>query len=146
MFPLSVWEIGVMNNQTASIAAFGRLLMGAVFAFSGLGKIMAPTMTQGYIASAGLPLPLAAYLVAILIEFGGGLLLIAGFQTRIVAIVLAVFTLTTAVFFHNNFADQNQMINFLKNIFMIGGLLQVVAFGAGAYSLDARRFHSAVAT
>ena len=135
-----------MNNQTASIAAFGRLLMGAVFAFSGLGKIMAPTMTQGYIASAGLPVPLAAYLVAILVELGGGLLLIAGFQTRIVAIVLAVFTLATAVFFHNNFADQNQMINFLKNIFMIGGLLQVAAFGAGAYSLDARRFHSAVAT
>ena len=135
-----------MNNQTASIAAFGRLLMGAVFAFSGLGKIMAPTMTQGYIAAVGLPLPLVAYLVAILIELGGGLLLIAGFQTRIVAIVLAVFTLATAVFFHNNFADQNQMINFLKNIFMIGGLLQVVAFGAGAYSLDARRFHAAVAT
>ncbi len=135
-----------MNNQTASIAAFGRLLMGAVFAFSGLGKIMAPTMTQGYIAAVGLPLPLAAYLVAILIELGGGLLLIAGFQTRIVAIVLAVFTLATAVSFHNNFADQNQMINFLKNIFMIGGLLQVVAFGAGAYSLDARRFHAAVPT
>ena len=69
-----------MNNQTASIAAFGRLLMGAVFAFSGLGKIMAPTMTQGYIASVGLPLPLAAYLVAILIELGGGLLLVAGFS------------------------------------------------------------------
>ena len=135
-----------MNNQTASMAAFGRLLMGAVFAFSGLGKIMAPAMTQGYIAAVGLPVPLAAYLVAILIELGGGLLLIAGFQTRIVAIVLAVFTLATAVFFHNNFADQNQMINFLKNIFMIGGLLQVIAFGAGAYSLDARRFHAAVAT
>ena len=62
------------------------------------------------------------------------------------AIVLVVFTLATAVFFHNNFADQNQMINFLKSIFMIGGLLQVIAFGAGTYSLDARRFHSAVAT
>ena len=135
-----------MNNQTASIAAFGRLLMGAVFAFSGLGKIMAPTMTQGYIASVGLPLPLAAYLVAILVELGGGLLLIAGFQTRIVATVMAIFTLATAVLFHNNFADQNQMINFLKNIFMIGGLLQVVAFGAGAYSFDARRVQLAVPT
>ena len=133
-----------MNNQTASIAAFGRLLMGAVFAFSGLGKIMAPAVTQGYIASAGLPLPPAAYLIAILIELGGGLCLIAGYQTRIAAIVLAVFAFATAVLFHHNFADQNQMINFLKNIFMIGGLLQVVAFGAGAYSLDARRFHSAV--
>ena len=131
-------------NQTASIAAFGRILMGAVFAFSGLGKIIAPTATQGYIASAGLPLPLVVYVVAILIELGGGLLLIAGFQTRIVAVVMALFALTTAVFFHNHFADPNQMIHFFKNIFMIGGLLQVVAFGAGAYSLDARRFHSAV--
>jgi putative oxidoreductase len=133
-----------MLNQTNLIAAVGRLLMGTVFAFSGLGKIMAPTMTQGYIASVGLPLPLAAYLVAILLELGGGLLLIMGFQTRIVATVLAVFTLATAIFFHNNFADQNQMINFLKNIFMIGGLLQVVAFGAGSFSLDGRRFRSAV--
>ena len=133
-----------MHNQTASIAATGRLLMGAVFAFSGLGKIMAPVMTQGYIASVGLPLPLAAYLVAILIELGGGLLLIVGFQTRIVATVMAVFTLATAVFFHNDFADQNQMIHFLKNIVIIGGLLQVAAFGAGFYSLDGRRFRSAV--
>ena len=134
-----------MYNQTSSTAAaFGRFLIGSVFAFSGLGKVMASTMTQSYIASVGLPLPLAAYLIAILVEVGGGALLIVGYQTRIVAIVMAIFALATAVFFHNNFADQAQMINFLKNIIIIGGLLQIFAFGGGAYSLDARRFRSAV--
>ena len=64
---------------------------------------------------------------------------VAGFRARGVAIGLAVFTLATAIFFHKNFADQNQMIHFLKNIMIIGGLLQIGHFGAGRYSLDARR-------
>jgi putative oxidoreductase len=67
-----------------------------------------------------------------------GLLLVAGFQARIVAAALALFTLATAVSFHSNFADQNQMIHFLKNVMMAGGLLQIVAFGAGALSIDNR--------
>jgi putative oxidoreductase len=65
-------------------------------------------------------------------------LLIAGFQARIVAAALAVFSLATAGAFHSNFADQNQMIHFLKNLMMAGGLLQIVAFGAGALSIDNR--------
>jgi putative oxidoreductase len=67
---------------------------------------------------------------------GGGLLLVAGYRTRFIAAVLAIFALATAVSFHNNFADQNQVIHFLKNVMMAGGLLQIVAFGAGALSLD----------
>ena len=70
---------------------------------------------------------------------GGGLALLLGFQTRLAATTLAIFTLATAVLFHNNMADQNQMIHFLKNIAITGGLLQVIAFGAGAFSLDNRR-------
>jgi putative oxidoreductase len=70
------------------------------------------------------------------VELGGGLLLVAGFQTRYVAAA----PLATAVSFHANFADQNQMIHFLKNVMMAGGLLQIVAFGAGAFSLDTRVF------
>jgi len=65
-------------------------------------------------------------------------LLIAGFKARAVAAVLALFSLVTAATFHNHFADQNQMINFLKNVMMAGGLLQIVAFGAGAISIDNR--------
>ena len=63
----------------------------------------------------------------------------AGYRTTFVATGMAVFTLATAVFFHNNFADQNQMIHFLKNIAIAGGLFQVAAFGAGSFSLDALR-------
>ena len=125
--------------QTKYIAALGRLLIAIMFIFSGFGKIMAPEATQGYIASVGLPVPLLSYLLAIVVEIGGGILLVVGYQTRIVSLVVAAFTLATAVFFHNNFADQNQMIHFMKNIAIAGGLLQVAAFGAGAFSLDARR-------
>lgn len=66
----------------------------------------------------------------------GGGVLIAGYRMRFVAIALAVFSLATGVSFHNDFADQNQMIHFLKNLMIAGGLLQIAAFGAGALSLD----------
>jgi len=128
-----------MNPQLRYLPAIGRLLIAAIFLISGAGKLAAPAMTQGYIASVGLPLPLLAYLLAVAIEVGGGILLVVGFQTRIVALVMAAFTVATALSFHTDFADQSQMINFLKNIAMTGGLLQVVAFGAGPFSLDNRR-------
>ena len=127
-----------MSNRSAWLAAFGRLLMATLFLLSGLSKIAAPAMTQGYIASVGLPLPLAAYGVAVVIEVGGSILLILGLQTRIVALVMAGFTVATALGFHHNFADQDQMIHFFKNITMAGGFLQLAAFGAGSFSLDAR--------
>ncbi len=128
-----------MQNQTTTLAAAGRVLIAVLFLLSGLGKIAAPAMTQGYIASAGLPAPLLGYLIAIIVEVGGGLLLVIGYQTRIVALVLAAFALAAGLAFHRDFADQNQMIHFLKNIAIAGGLLQVAAFGAGSLSLDARR-------
>jgi putative oxidoreductase len=127
-----------MNTQSTYLPAFGRLLIAVIFIISGLGEIVAPAMTQGYISSVGLPAPFFSYLLAIVVEIGGGILLVVGFQTRIVALVMAIFTIATAVFFHRDFADQNQMIHFLKNIAMAGGLLQVAAFGAGTFSLDGR--------
>jgi putative oxidoreductase len=124
----------------------GRLLIGLPFAMSGLSKLAAYGQTTAIIAAVGLPVPPLAYAVAVAIELGGGLLLIAGFQTRIVATALALFSIATAVSFHSNFADQNQMIHFLKNVMMAGGLLQIVDFGAGAISLDNRlRGHGIVA-
>lgn len=129
--------------QTNALAAAGRLLLAVLFLLSGLGKIAAPEMTQGYIASAGLPMPVVAYAVAVLVEVAGGVLLLIGYQARPVALVLAAFTLVAAVGFHANFGDQNQLIHFLKNIAIVGGLLQVAAFGAGALSVDARRLRAA---
>jgi len=128
-----------MNNSSNLSAATGRFLMAILFLLSGLGKIAAPAATQGFIASVGLPAPLVAYLGATTIEVAGGLLLLLGYRTRLVAVVLGAFTVLTAIFFHHNFGDQNQMIHFFKNIAITGGLLQIIAFGAGAYSLDSRR-------
>ncbi len=126
------------NSLTMYLPALGRLLLAVIFLLSGVGKIFAPGPTQAYIASAGLPLPFVAYGLAILVEVGGGLLLVFGYQTRTVALVLAAFTIATALGFHHDFADQKQMTHFLKNVAIAGGLLQVVAFGAGRFSLDAR--------
>jgi putative oxidoreductase len=127
-----------MLNKSSYIAAFGRLLIAALFLISGLGKIAAPAMMQGVIASAGLPFPLLALLIAIVIEVGGGILLILGYQSRIVASIMAVFAVAAALGFHRNFADQNAMVHFLKNISITGGLLQIAAFGAGSFSIDSR--------
>lgn len=128
-----------MEKQAPTIAAVGRIIIALIFIMSGLTKLGAAEQTQGYIASVGLPFPLLGYLIALATEIGVGLLLLVGYQTRIAAAWLAVFTVATAVFFHNNFADQNTMINFLKNLMITGGLLQIVATGATALSLDARR-------
>jgi putative oxidoreductase len=117
----------------------GRLLIGLPFAMSGLAKVAAYGPTIQMIGAVGLPFPALAFAVAVAVELGGGLLLIAGLRVRPVAIALALFSLAAAAFFHANFADQNQMIHFLKNVMIAGGLLQIAAFGAGAFSIDNRR-------
>jgi putative oxidoreductase len=122
-------------------ALVGRILIALPFLLSGIGKISAPAMTQGYIASVGLPLPVLGYAIAIAVEVGGGLLLLLGYRTRAIAAAMAVFALATAFGFHTNFADQNQMIHFMKNLMITGGLLQVAAFGAGRFSIDAHLSH-----
>ena len=114
-------------------------MIGAPFIMSGLGKLMAHDATVGYIGSVGLPLPQLAWVIALLVEIGGGALLVGGFRARLVALVMALFALATAISFHRNFADQNQMIHFLKNVMLAGGLLQIVYFGAGPLSVDASR-------
>jgi putative oxidoreductase len=128
------------------LPAVGRLLIALIFVMSGLSKIAAPANTIAFIQSAGAPFAPAALAVAVVVELIGGLALLAGFQTRLAAAVLAIFTLATAVLFHNNMADQNQMIHFLKNVAITGGLLQVIAFGGGAFSLDNRLKSVSVAT
>jgi putative oxidoreductase len=135
-----------MNDNTRYLPFAGRAIIGAVFLMSGLSKLAAYGATTALIATVGLPVPPLAWLVAVVVEAGGGLLLLLGFRTRAVALVLAAFVVATAVFFHRNFADQNQMIHFLKNLIIVGGLLQIAHFGAGAVSLDNRRkAHAAAA-
>jgi len=114
----------------------GRVLIVLPFAMSGLSKLAAHGPTVEKIAAVGLPFPRLAFAVAVAVELGGGLLLILGYRARSVALALAVFSVLTAVLFHSNFADQNQMIHFLKNVIMAGGLLQIAAFGAGAIGIE----------
>jgi len=135
-------------NATRYLPFVGRLLIGLPFVMSGLSKLAAYGPTTEVIGAVGLPAPPLAFAVAVVFVLGGGLLLLAGFQARFVAVALALFALVTAVSFHSNFADQNQMIHFLKNLMIAGGLLQIAGFGAGAISVDNRlsKGHEAVAT
>ena len=128
-----------MNASTTYAPALGRVLLAAIFLISGFGKLLNPAGTIGYISAVGLPLPELGYALAVIVEIGGGLLLIAGYQTRLAALALAALTLAAGIFFHNDFADQNQWIHFLKNAAIVGGLLQVAAFGAGRFSVDGRK-------
>src|SRR5690348_6368164 len=107
-------------NATRYLPFAGRLLIGLPFAMSGLSKLAAYGATTKYIEAVGLPMPALAFVVAVIVELGGGLALVAGWWTRLVALALALFSIATALSFHSNFADQNQMIHFLKNIMMAG--------------------------
>jgi putative oxidoreductase len=73
------------------------------------------------------------------LELAASVLLVVGYRTRFIATLLAVYSIVTALIFHHALGDQNQMFHFLKNLAMAGGLLQVAAFGAGAYSVDNRQ-------
>ena len=122
-----------------SLALAGRAGIAAIFLLAGWSKVTAPAYTIGYIQSVGAPFPEVAFAISVIVELIGGLALVLGYRTRLVAAGLAAFSVVTALMFHANLADQSQFINFFKNIAMAGGLLQVVAFGAGRYSIDARR-------
>ena len=126
-----------MNKLFESVEPYagliGRVLIAVLFVLSGWSKIGGYAGTQGYMQSAGVPgglLPLV-----ILVELGGGLAIIAGFYTRVVALLLAGFTVLAALLFHTG-ADQIQQIMFMKNLGLAGGFLFLFANGAGRLSVD----------
>lgn len=122
-------------NKYSSVVA--RILLAHIFVLAGMNKIMGYAGSQGYMEMMGVPgmlLPLV-----IILELGGGLALIAGWQARLVAYALAGFCVISALIFHHNLADQVQMIMFMKNLAIAGGLLLIAEHGAGAYSLDNRK-------
>ena len=110
-----------------------------MFLLFGYGKITAFAGTVSYMSSLGVPAPSLFALLAIIIEIVGGLLILIGYQTRIVALGLAVYVLISAFIGHSQWGDLNQFQHFMKNMAIVGGSLAFVAFGAGAYSLDARK-------
>ena len=127
-----------MDRKFDYLVVLGRILLAALFLWSGLGKLMSYQGTVGYISSVGLPMAPLAYLIAVIIEIGGGIALVVGFKTRIVAAVFAVYALVTALAFHANFGDLNQAVHFFKNISIAGGMLHVIVFGGGPLSVDAK--------
>ena len=115
----------------------GRILLSVLFLLSGVGKIGAYGGTAAYMSSAGVPGVLLPVVIAT--EVLGAIAIILGWQTRVAALLLAGYSLLAAVIFHTNFADQIEMIMFLKNVSIAGGFLLLAANGAGPLSLD-RRF------
>ncbi len=122
--------------QPAAMAA-ARVLMALIFILSGLSKIGAADAIRGYMEAMHVP----GFLLwpTIAFEIGAGLLIVLGYRTRVVALLLAGFSLLTAAIFHNQFSDQIQMIMFLKNIAMAGGFVLLASTGPGHLSLDAKR-------
>ncbi|AWI78346.1 DoxX family protein [Parazoarcus communis] len=134
----------MFNTLQNPLSLVGRLLLAALFLPAGIGKLTGFSGTVGYISSVGLPLPEVAAALALVVEIVGGLALIAGFGTRLAALVLGVFTLVASFFFHNYWgvaAEQQfvQQLLFFKNVAVAGGLFTLAALGAGAWSIDARR-------
>lgn len=112
----------------------GRIFLAHIFVLAGISKITGYAATQGYMESVGVPgmlLPLV-----IILELGAGIAIIVGWKTRIAALALAAFSIVAAVIFHSNLSDQMQMILFMKNWSIAGGMMLLASYGAGAYSLE----------
>jgi len=125
-----------MNTVQKVSELAGRSLLSVLFLLSGVGKIGAYAGTAAYMSSVGVPAALLPAVIAT--EVLGALAIILGWRTRIIAFLLAGFSLLSALIFHSNFADQIQTIMFLKNVAIAGGFLLLVANGAGPLSLDRR--------
>jgi len=122
----------------------GRLLVAALFLPAGLAKLTGFAGTVGYFSSLGIPAPSFAVVAIVAVEIFGSLALLAGYQTRLVAIVMAIFTLVASVVGHAYWAapaDQAfvAQLLFFKNMAVIGGLLVLASAGAGEFSLDGKQ-------
>jgi putative oxidoreductase len=127
-----------LEKQSDLAALIGRLFYSSLFILYGYMKLVGFSGTVSYMSGQGLPLATLFAALAVIIELGGGLLMLVGFQTRCVALALAIYTLVAAFIAHAHFGDPGQLVHFMKNMAIVGGSLAFVACGAGAYSLDRR--------
>jgi putative oxidoreductase len=122
-------------------ALVGRILIAAIFILSGIAKLTDPAGAAGYMQHVGIPNPGTLVYIAGLAELAGGLSLVFGFLTRLGAIGLFVYLVITTLYFHNFWAlpepeAKTQMVQFMKNLSIMGGLFMVIAMGPGRFSLD----------
>jgi putative oxidoreductase len=129
---------GTSGSASAAILV-GRILLSIMFILAGFSKLTAISATAGWFGSIGLPAPAATAVVVGLVELVGGLAIAVGYQTRIAAIVIALFTVGATLIAHLDFADMTQQLFFMKNLSITGGLLVLAAVGAGSLSVDGRR-------
>jgi uncharacterized membrane protein YphA (DoxX/SURF4 family) len=116
----------------------GRLLMCIIFLLSGFNKVMHWSDTEQYMISHGMTVATGLLLAgAVVVEVGAGLALLLGFQVRLIALLLVLYLIPTTLIFHNFWSHPDQMINFLKNLAIMGGLIELSVAGAGAFSVDA---------
>jgi putative oxidoreductase len=127
------------------LTLIGRILLGLIFLMSAINKIADPQGTQQYMTMMGMTWMTLFYLGAVVFELAGSLSLLFGYRAKVGGWLLLLFMVPTTIIFHTNFADQNQMIHFLKNLSIMGGLLYVARYGAGRYSIDAAMDRAEVA-
>lgn len=126
-----------MTSFRGTTELIGRIFLMILYLYSGSTKISGYSATLGYMASAGVPGALLPLVIAM--EMLGSVAIILGWQTRIVSVLLAGYTLIAAALFHNHFTDQVQVVMFLKNVSIAGAFLMLAANGPGPLSVDARR-------
>lgn len=122
------------------VQLLGRVMLALIFILAGIGKIMDPAGTSAYMESMGVTSMLLW--PSALLELIGGVAIAVGYRTSLAAILLAVFSIVAAVLFHSDFTDKMQMVLFLKNIAMAGGLLLLAAGGTTACSFDKKKKQS----
>ncbi len=120
------------------VPLIARVLLSVIFIKSGVDKFLAPDATQQFMAAKGLPFPGLLLIPTVLIEIGGGLAVMLGVRAKWAAWALFLFLIPTTLIFHGNIADRMQMIQFLKNLAIMGGLLLIATYGSGPLSLDRR--------
>ena len=125
-----------MDNLKTYLPPLGRLLMSSLFIWDGIRQLRSPSVFAQYFASIHVPLPNVAIWISVIIHLLGGMALLVGFKTRWAAALLALLCVGTGFGVHLPIGDQDNMIHFYKNLVMMGGFLYVIAFGAGAVSID----------
>jgi len=114
-----------------------RIFLSLIFLWSGLQKILHFSANQQYMAMHKMPLTALLLIGAIIVEIGGGLAIFFGFKTKWAALIIALYLIPTTLIFHGHVVDQTQLVQFLKNLAIIGGLLMLTAFDGGRFSVDA---------